>query len=447
MILNLIFYLRSRMKIFDQLKSLKIYEFNSLKENLTVQQDNLKRLLLYSWYYIPYYNKILDEAGVVKDGKIYLENFRNIRILDKKTLAENFDLLQTTNKKYLKKMYLNSSGGSTGIPAKFIQDYEYKTIETASKWLYFTFLTNYPCKNISLWGSERDIIKNKFIVKKRVMNFLQEKMVLNSFIMTQENMILYVEKINQYHPIIIEAYVQSIFSLANFIKNNNLEIHSPLGIITSAGTLYPDMKELIEEVFHCPVLNRYGSRETGDIACSCKENMGLHVNIINNYVEILDENLESVKPGEIGQIYITKLTNYSMPLIRYRIGDLAIPSEQINCNCGRGFPLIKSIEGREMSVFKTKEGTIIPAEFFIHFIGVVFNEGIISKFQVIQNDYDLITIKYILGKKEGLEDNKNDIEVSIKKIMGENCRIVWDEVMEIPNLPSGKYLYTYSEIS
>ena len=446
-LLNILFYLKSRRHISKELAILQENGNKTIEQNLIVQNEKLKNILLHSWKYVPYYTKILEEANVVSNGKVILENFQRIAILDKDKLKKNFDSLISRDIDLSKrKPYLNTSGGSTGEPVKFMQDQTLKVLETASKWLFFTYITDYPCKHISLWGSERDIIKGKINLKQSLINFLQQKIVLNSFRMTQKNMRNYVKKINSYKPLLIEAYVQSIYSLARYIQTNRLTVHSPRGIITSAGTLYPKMKELIEEVFHCPVLNRYGSREVGDIACSCKENQGLHMNIINNYIEILDENLKPVGEGEIGQIYVTKLTNLTMPLIRYKIGDLGVPSNKKTCKCGKGFPLMEFVEGREMSAFKTKDGSIIPAEFFIHFIGVVFNKGIISKFQVIQNNFDQITIKYIIEKEMSLGKYKNQITKSIKKVMGENCKILWEKVEDIPNLPSGKYMYTYSEL-
>ncbi|MFW9924137.1 MAG: phenylacetate--CoA ligase family protein, partial [Candidatus Thorarchaeota archaeon] len=375
---------------------MKFYEQSSIEKNLQKQEENLKKIILHCWNYVPYYKRVFEEVEVVSNGKVILENFDKIPILNKEILKRNFDMLVSNDNDLKKrKKYLNSSGGSTGEPTRFFQDQHYKIQELATKWFFFDFITDYPCKHISLWGSERDIITRKFNLKKLIMNKLEGRLILNSFRMTRANMDKYVKKINRSRPKIIESYVQPIYELASFIKNNNLKIVSPKGIITSAGTLYPEMRDLIREVFRCPVLNRYGSREVGDVACSCNKSNELHVNIINNYIEILDENLKPVKPGTLGQIYITKLTNFTMPLIRYKIGDLAIPSDNQLCECKRGLPLIKFVEGREMSVFRTSDGSIIPAEFFIHFIGVVFNEGIISKFQVIQNSYSKLTIKYV----------------------------------------------------
>ena len=77
--------------------------------------------------------------------------------------------------------------------------------------------------------------------------------------------------------------------------------------MTSAGILYPKYKELIEDVFHCPVFNRYGSREVGDIACDCEKHEGLHLNIFNHYIEIIDEEGKNCEPGKMGEIVVTTL--------------------------------------------------------------------------------------------------------------------------------------------
>ena len=244
--------------------------------------------------------------------------------------------------------------------------------------------------------------------------WLQNIKILNSFNMSEEKMSDYVGQINKYKPSLIEAYVQSIYELAKFIKKHNLKVYSPNGIITSAGTLYPEMRNLIEEVFKTKVFNRYGSREASALACSCRENNELHKNIFTKYTEILDKNLKPCKPGQIGDVYVTTLNNYSMPLISYKIGDMAIPSDK-KCSCGRGMPLIEKVIGRSMEVFKTKEGKIIPGEFFIHFIGVVYNKDAISKFQVIQKDYDQIRIKAIIKNSKEFKKIKSKINASIKK--------------------------------
>ncbi|GGA38121.1 hypothetical protein [Okeania sp. KiyG1] len=79
----------------------------------------------------------------------------------------------------------------------------------------------------------------------------------------------YVEVINQKKPKLIKSYAGSLYQLAKFVKENNLSIHSPKRIHTSAETLRQFMRELIEDVFNCKIYDFYGSREVGAIAGEC----------------------------------------------------------------------------------------------------------------------------------------------------------------------------------
>ena len=56
------------------------------------------------------------------------------------------------------------------------------------------------------------------------------------------------------------------------------------------------------------------------------------------------------EPGEVGEVVITDLNNFSVPLIRYRIGDLATAVDGTPCPCGRDLSRIGRIEGRTQAI-------------------------------------------------------------------------------------------------
>ena len=67
----------------------------------------------------------------------------------------------------------------------------------------------------------------------------------------------------------------------------------------------------------------------------------------------LDKDGQEVKEGEIGEIFVTSLTNYLMPLIRYKIGDLAVKARKDRvCSCGRKLPILEKIIGRTYCLVK-----------------------------------------------------------------------------------------------
>lgn len=415
-------------KIPKYLEEIKRVDSMSDKEKKKYQEDKLKKLLLHSYENVPYYTKVLAEAGVVKDGKVHLENFSKIPILTKGIIRKEKENLLSKDYKS-RKPYENSSGGSTGEPVRFIQDKEYNEWNIANK-IYYKIQRNYNIgnKELRLWGSEKDVLEEKESFKVRIRNFIFGRKEINSFNMSLQNMKNYYEVLNSYKPSWVEAYAHSIYEFAVFLEKNNLRPHTPKGIICSAGNLYPHMKQKIEEVFLTNVYNRYGSREVGDCACTDNTKNGFRLSIWNQLIEVdtLNQN-----------IYVTPLNNYSMPMVRYDIGDKA--------QRGNKFSYLYNLEGRETTVFKTANGKIIPGEFFIHFVGVVFNKGDIGRFQVIQKDYKNIIIKITIRDRESFMKSKLNIENSIKKVMGK-VNINWKEVSEIKPLKNGKYLYIVSEL-
>ncbi|MGQ9570399.1 MAG: phenylacetate--CoA ligase family protein [Thermodesulfovibrionales bacterium] len=411
--------------------------------------DKLKRLLTHAYQHVPYYREILRDAGVIRDnGTVNLESFKQIPLLDKSIIRDNFERLRSDDLKS-RKWYENTSGGSTGEPVRFIQDRDYFQLRTSLVILQDLWSGYSICeKRIILWGSERDIFSGKERFRTNLGRWLRNEIWLNAFRMTSEQMHEYVKCINDFKPVQILAYTESIYELSRFIEREKLSIYSPMSIMVSAGVLQMHMRETIERVFKAPVFNRYGSREVGPIACECDHHEGLHVFPLNYYIEILRHDGTPAAPGESGEVVITSLTNFAMPLIRYRIGDMGAWSEN-PCTCGRAWPLLKYVAGRVSDVFITKDGTQIHGEYFTH---LFYFQNWVNKFRVIQEDYDLIRIFVVANKQVDttLESHAKEINMITKKIhlvMGQDCKVEFEFVNDIAPTASGKYRYTISRVS
>ncbi|MGI8552089.1 MAG: phenylacetate--CoA ligase family protein, partial [Dehalococcoidia bacterium] len=87
------------------------------------------------------------------------------------------------------------------------------------------------------------------------------------------------------------------------------------------------------------------SEITTPIAFQCRMCNGLHVNDDYVIVEVVDDSDMPVGPGETGQVLVTDLLNLAMPLIRFRIGDIATTSDGA-CPCGRSLSRLARIDGR-----------------------------------------------------------------------------------------------------
>lgn len=418
-------------KIPQNLKEIKRVGKFSEKEKKEYQEEKLKKLLLYSSKNVPYYKKVLTEVGVVKNNEVFLENFHKISLLTKEIIRKEKSNLYSKEKR--KGVYENTSGGSTGEPVRFLQDRYYDDWNIANKLYFFNdfFGKEIGQADVNLWGSERDIYKNSLSLKERIINSIYNRTFLNAFKVSEEDLFHFVDSINKNKPVSMWVYVESIDSLANFIKEKKLKIHSPKFIISTAGTLYPEIRENVEKVFQCPVYNQYGSREVGVMAIECELQKGLHEFFWMNFIEIIDSD-----------IYVTTLNNLAMPLIRYKIGDIADEINSSVCSCGRENLKFQEIKGREISHFKTKDGKLIHGQYIIH---QFYFLDWVKKFQILQKDYNLIICKIVCSKEKKEKDLKN-IEKNIKLVMGKGCRVNFEFLKNIKPSKSGKYLYTICKV-
>ena len=406
------------------------------------RRQKLTALLNHAYRTVPYYAEVLSEASIVVNSEVHLENFSEIPLLTKETLRAEQDRLVSQDPG--PDPYTNTSGGTTGEPVEFVQDQRYWEWNVATK-IFYQELAGKPLggREVKLWGSERDLVEGKESPKTQSVNFLYNRRLLNSFRMGKEDMSKYVRTINSFQPRTIWAYVESIYQLARFVERNDLEVHSPAGIVTTAGTLYEPVRERIEETFDAKVYNQYGSREVGDMACECSKQEGLHVFPYSHYVEVLDEDGRPAPAGETGRIVVTNLTNYSMPLIRYEIGDMGVASAD-QCPCGSPFPLLKSVTGRVTDHFVSTDGELVHGEFFTH---LFYGRSWVQKFQVRQEAPETVIVR-IVERDDGVKEDKHLTEIveQIRMVMGESVTVEVEFPEEITPSSSGKYRYVISEV-
>ncbi|REE57518.1 phenylacetate-CoA ligase [Paenibacillus taihuensis] len=424
------------------------WQWLNREETLELQQARLKALLKHAYYHVPYYRKLLQENGVVDaKGNVHMSQFHRLPLLCKDTIKHHFEALKSDDLDS-RTPFEESSGGSTGVPITLIQDKEFLDWSLAVKMLddEWTGLAM-GGRRAFVWGSVRDTLVGKETVKTYLGRWMRNERWLNSFRMTQDRMNEFIAELNEFKPVQITAFAENLYDLAKFIEERGLYIYTPKAVLTSAGVLYPHMRETIQRVFKAPVFNRYGSREVGDIACECDHHNGLHTSTVTHYVEILDENGRPVKPGEYGEIVITLLTNYAMPLIRYRIGDMGVMSDE-SCSCGRGMPLLKDVIGRTTDIFINKNGDRIDGRMFIR---LLMSSAFIQKFQVIQERYDRIKIVVdpAVKKLDHYKVYAKEIERLVEDariIMGGDCEVGFEFVDYIETTASGKYRFTISMV-
>ncbi len=139
---------------------------------------------------------------------------------------------------------------------------------------------------------------------------------LNAFLMSESRMLEYAGEIESFKPEIIVSYVAPILRMAEWMLATGTRPHRPEAIISAAEALHPAQRETIERAFGCPVFNTYGCREVMLIAAECERRDGLHLTADHLCIE-LDQPSTSIDGETIGEVVLTDLHNFGMPLLRY----------------------------------------------------------------------------------------------------------------------------------
>ncbi len=417
--------------------------YNSIERNVSIQKKRLFKILNHSIQKVPYYKRIAHQKNIEISEDTIFEDIKKFPILTKEHLRNNWNSLHVNLKNI--RYSINTSGGTTGEPVKFIQSRKLRILNFCGKTI-FNEIGDYNVgdKLVKLWGNESDLLKlSESRVQAFITKYFRNIIFQNSFKMTANTIYRHIQEINLKKPKVMLAYIQSIYEMTKFIRRHNLDIHKLKSIITSAGVLTEEVKEFIEDVFNTKVYNRYGTREVSVIGSSCEKSSKIHLNMYQKYIEILDDNDKSLPENEKGNIIITDLINYTMPLIRYKIGDFG----SINyspCSCERGLVRLNNVQGRIIDFFKNEAGELIYGDFFTHLF--YFKENV-KQFQVYQKTVNLIDISIVTLNKKPLSSSiEEDLKNKMLMVMGDNCIINFKYVDYINPSFSGKYRYTISDL-
>ncbi len=343
--------------------------------------------------------------------------------------------------RYRSRIYENTTGGSTGVPTKFYHVKEHWIKSTAARIKNLRWTGVNEGEKISvIWGHQLDI--NRLRSKVEIFRLkLCNTQVIPALSFDSEFIQSCIKIIKKFKPKLIQGYNTYLYILAKFINENKINGIRPKAIISTANTLLDSQRKIIENAFQCKVYNRYGSRELGCIASECPMHNGLHINAENVFVEF-EKIRSSDKCQELFSLICTSMGNYSMPFIRYEIGDLGTPSNE-TCTCGRGLPLIKKLKGRTHDILRTPSERVITGDLF----DIIFQEDshIVRQFQVRQKRLDQFEV--VLSLQTGASEKEVQLlKPIIQNIVGYDVEILIKVVEEIPVSTSGKLHLTISEI-
>jgi phenylacetate-CoA ligase len=400
----------------------------------------LRRVLRHAGDTVPYYRELFQRVGFRPDDVRSLDDLRVLPILSKGTIRERGAELKSEayrNQPLTRK----TTSGSTGVPLAVHLDaggLSWKRACTlrSDEWSGW----RRGGRVAKVWGNPE---YRHHGIKGWLRNRLYERAVhLDTLAMTPDSMRGFVATFNRTRPELLFGHAHSVYLVADFIDRHGLKAHRPAGIITTAMVLHDWQRRRIEATFGCPVTNRYGCEEVSLIACECEHHRGLHVNGDGVLVEVIRDGKHAA-PGTPGSIVVTDLANFAMPLIRYMIGDVAVLADRV-CACGRAYPLLESIEGREADYVVTADGRLISGISLTENFAVLVPG--VAQIQIVQEQLRKFVFRIVRGADWGPASERKLADLVAERF-GKNVRFGLEFVDVIPQEPSGKYRFCISHVS
>ncbi|MBL7085894.1 MAG: phenylacetate--CoA ligase family protein [Candidatus Cloacimonetes bacterium] len=418
-------------KFQEYVQQLEESQWYSLEQQKEYQERKLKSILVHAGENVPYYRILFKDLGIDPINEEPFSVLSKLPLLDKQSVRENTEHFVAENIQK-KTMLIEHTSGSTGTPLKVYQtnesqQYNYALGEARS----FGWAGVKHTDRKVIFGGRLIIPISKKYPPYWVTNYSEKQLYCSSYHISISTLPDYHKKIKEFKPDYITGYTSAIYLYGRYLIDNGKKLEGIKAIISSSETLSNKQRNIIEKAFNCKVYDGYSLTEYVNYISECEHNT-LHISPEAGVVEIVNDNYQEVENGIEGEIVSTTLFNYSMPLIRYKTGDLTIKSDK-RCACGRKLPVVEKIAGRSDDYIITPEGKKVGR------LDPVFKEiDNIVEAQIIQEDINNVCVKIVSASnfsKKDAEAIVNNLQLRI----GQKINVSLHKVKNIKRSTNGKF--------
>ncbi len=385
------------------LSNLMKSDFAKIEELEDIQLKRLKKLLHHAKNSTKFYKDRLKNLDI---DNMSLDDLKKIPILTKAKLkAHASDLRCEVEGEELIKA---ETSGTTGEVFLFNKNIQWDASFRAAQYRGYSWYGVKPWdKSLYFWGFKKNF-KDRF--KIRILDFLLNR--YRFFDYTNDEFERAAKRIKK--SSYIAGYSSSIHMMAEYFKKRGYKFDNIKMVKGTAEKVYDSYHKVVKEVFGKKIISEYGSAEAGVIAYECPHG-NMHIVMENVIVEEIDN-----------KAIITNLWAYSLPFIRFELGDYIVLDNETKCPCGREHKIIKEVTGRIGKKIYGKNGVYSTININHTFKNLSFKYGIELAYSAKQ--YEKGKILFEITKEDGLDENmarekliasayeyfKDDLDVEVK---------------------------------
>lgn len=382
---------------------------------------------------VPYYRELFSRTGFDPSVDFSFADYARLPVLERADVHRaGKDLLsQQIPAEFLIK---DSTGGSTGAPTDvWLGPEEIGWRDSALEHSMQRIGAPTGVKTAFFWGHNLDPVKRDSL-RDRYHDFETNRRWFDCFRLSPELFETYHREFEAWKPACIVAYASALGHFAIYLSERGYQPNYPSQcFVTGAEKLLPAHREAIRKVFKRPVHERYGSRDVGLMGFQYDPEHTLDFEI--DWVNVLVEP-ETDEP--LSPMLITKLHADGMPMLRYRIGDIARFPE--GSKPGHPAFVLHEIAGREVARLWMPDGRWVMGEELPHML----KDYPVKEFMCVQDADYSVQIQIVPRNGFSEEQQQQILDTMGVNLPGLDVKLVLVE--EIPRTAANKWQPVVSRV-
>jgi len=414
---------------------------------LDLQTNRLQRLIEHAYATVTYYRQLMDERGLTPRDLTTAEDLSKLPVLTRQMVHDSADAMVSRGvPRHTLRPMLTS--GSTGEPLAFYStkddQFTYGMARTLRALSWAGLGVADPIAQI---GRPRHY-RNRVDQALHLLSLAARRVkVIDSSILSDSTLPTIAQILCNDRYVGVFGSPPVLSFIGGYIRSTGICISDAAKVVVSVGEqLLPHERTLLRDVFGSEPFSKYSSFEVYDIASECPAHDGLHVQAEDVIVEVVDENGQRATDGSLGQLVVTNLHNYAMPLIRYEIGDLSAIRHD-RCSCGRWLPRLVNMVGRMSELIVTPSGRrVFGADLGLD----AFDALGVRQFRI-EQDGEGKVVAQLEWRSTTSEDQRaageERVAQALRMAIGENVPVSARTVDRLMPHPSGKHLVISSRLA
>ena len=409
----------------------------SLDRLVAYQEQRLRQVVEHAYHHVPYYRDLFRSLKLVPADVRTLSHLDKLPRLSKATVRREFDRLQARTGKP-SRSHVYSTTGTTGEPVHFLLDKSANVLEFVHYWRHWSWAGYRLGRRFAEFSSDHFLRRAELAEQPWRYQRGLGRLLLNSIALTPERVDQCTGALRKYRPGFLKGLASVLYAFARLLEERRTADLTFSGIFSTGESLLPMQRSVIERVFRTKVYDSYGHMERTVAITECRSG-GLHIHPEYGVLELVHGASGEGTAGILG----TSLHNFSMPLLRYEVGDLVETSSSPSpCACGRAMPRVQRIIGRQEDVITTPDGRVVTTLFLVfnHVAGIALG-------QAVQDAPDHLIVT-IARSEHYTRHSEADLRRGVRQFVGPTVRvdIKYASLDELRPSPGAKFRSVISHV-